>query len=445
MPSSLVVWTMTALLLVAVLTERWWGPSLAARGVQPRAWPWRWWLVGYPQTSLRIWWTWKKLADLNGLAISLMPRQRVYGGIVLQGTALRLKAPRRSWPVPTRTGLRMRVFLHPGQTPGPYVEAARAMEHAWQVHAVRVRSTIRGQVMITVTADDPLVDGSSTRPASPRWELLSADVGRTEEGRPWLIDFRKVPHWLITGATQSGKSTLLASLVRELAPQPVALVGIDCKGGMELGLFGGRLTALATDRTQAIGLLSGVLDEIQERILACREAGKRSVWDLPETVRPVPLVVIVDEIAELYLTDGSRQPKDDADRCGTLLLRVAQLGAALGVHLVVAGQRVGSDIGPRVTALRSQLGGRIAHRAHDEASAEMTLGDVNPDAVFTAQTITEDEQGVAVVAMNGRWTRARSRVVSVSDAAAIAALDPPVNPFLIQPDPVEFTKRGEKE
>jgi len=162
-------------------------------------------------------------------------------------------------------------------------------------------------------------------------------------------------------------------------------------------------------------------------------------------VRPVPLVVIVDEIAELYLTDGSRQPKDDADRCGTLLLRVAQLGAALGVHLVVAGQRVGSDIGPRVTALRSQLGGRIAHRAHDEASAEMTLGDVNPDAVFTAQTITEDEQGVAVVAMNGRWTRARSRVVSVSDAAAIAALDPPVNPFLIQPDPVEFTKRGEKE
>ncbi|MFM9615215.1 FtsK/SpoIIIE domain-containing protein [Streptomyces niveiscabiei] len=442
---SLAVWTVTALLLVAVLTQRWWEPRLAARGIEPRHWPWRWWLVGYPQTALRIWATWRKVSDLTGLAISLMPRQRVYGGIVLQGTAVRLKPPRRSWPVPTRTGLTMRVFLHSGQTPGPYFDASRAMEHAWRVHAVRVRSVIRGQVMITVTADDPLAGAASARPASPKWELLAADVGRTEEGAPWLIDFRRVPHWLITGATQSGKSSLLASLVKELSPQPVALVGIDCKGGMELGLFGGRLSALATDRTQAIRLLSGVLDEIQERILVCREAGKRSVWDLPEKARPVPVVVIVDELAELYLTDGSRQSKDDADRCGVLLLRVAQLGAALGVHLVVAGQRVGSDIGPRVTALRAQLGGRVAHRAHDEASAEMTLGDVNPDAVITAQTITEDEQGMAVVAMNGRWARARSRLVTTSDAAAIAALDPPVNPFLIQPDPLDLTKGGEKE
>ena len=56
------------------------------------------------------------------------------------------------------------------------------------------------------------------------------------------MDLRLVPHWLITGATRSGKSTLLARLITQLAPQPVALVGIDCKGGMELGLFDRRLT-----------------------------------------------------------------------------------------------------------------------------------------------------------------------------------------------------------
>jgi S-DNA-T family DNA segregation ATPase FtsK/SpoIIIE len=233
---------------------------------------------------------------------------------------------------------------------------------------------------------------------------------------------------------------LLASLVLALAPQPVALVGIDCKGGMELGLFGGRLSALAIDRTEALGLLSAVVDEIQERTRVCRAAGKRSIWELPPYDRPVPLVVIVDELAELYLTDGSRESRDEAEQCGTLLLRVAQLGAALGVHLVVAGQRVGSDIGPRVTALRAQLGGRVAHRAHDEASAEMTLGDINPDAVVTAQNITEDEQGVAVVAMGGRWMRARSRLITPADTAEIARTDPPVNPFLTQPNSATFQK-----
>ncbi|WDM12543.1 cell division protein FtsK [Streptomyces lavenduligriseus] len=442
MPGSLVVWVLLALLLVGVLTQRWWEPRLAARGVPVRQWPWRWWLIGYPGTALRIFTTWRRLAYLNGLSVSTSPDRRVLGrDLVVQGQALRPKPPRLSWPVPTKTGLTMRVLLQPGQTPAPYFAAARAMEHAWQVHGVRVTSPRRGQVMIHVTALDPLT-GDVPSAGLPAAALLSADVGRIEDGEPWVIDLRRVPHWLITGATQSGKSSLLAALVLALAPQPVALVGIDCKGGMELGLFGGRLSALATDRKQAASLLSALVKEIQARMRVCREAGERSVWELPEHLRPVPVVVVVDELAELYLTDGSRESKDEAEQCGTLLLRVAQLGAALGVHLIVAGQRVGSDIGPRVTALRAQLGGRIAHRAHDEASAEMTLGDINPDAVITALSITEEEQGVAVVAMGGRWVRARSRLVNTTDAAGIARTDPPTNPFLTHPGPVTFEKGG---
>ena len=74
-----------------------------------------------------------------------------------------------------------------------------------------------------------------------------------------------------------------------------------------------------------------------------------------ERARPAPVVVIVDEIAELYLTSGSKEDRAEAEQCATYLLRIAQLGAALGIHLVVAGQRVGSDLGPGVTALRAQL------------------------------------------------------------------------------------------
>ncbi|MER7928469.1 FtsK/SpoIIIE domain-containing protein [Streptomyces sp. NPDC096057] len=442
MMPSLLVWIVGGLVLVGVATRKWWEPRLEARGVPVRRLPWRWWLAGYPGTALRVLVTWRRLAYLNGLSVSMRPDRRVIGrDLVVQGTALRPRPPRLLWPVPTKSGLRLRVLLHPGQTPAPYYQAAPAMEHAWHVYGVRVTSPRRGQVLIHVTAVDPLT-GLVPSALVPAHGFMAADVGRNEDGEPWLIDLRRVPHWLITGATQSGKSSLLAALVLALAPQPVALVGIDCKGGMELGLFGGRLSVLTTSRTQALGVLSGVVDEIQERMRVCRAAGKRSIWDLPDAHRPVPLVVLVDELAELYLTDGSRASRDEAEQCGTLLLRIAQLGAALGVHLVIAGQRVGSDIGPRVTALRAQLGGRVAHRAHDEASAEMTLGDINPDAVVTAQSITEDEQGVAVIATGGRWMRARSRLVTPADAAVIARTKPPEDPFLIHPDPVPFQKGG---
>ncbi|MGB8938876.1 MAG: FtsK/SpoIIIE domain-containing protein [Streptomyces sp.] len=429
MPGSLIVWILTALITIGALTQRWWEPRLLAHGVDVNGWPLRWWLTGYPRVVVRLFWTWRRLCLLNNMSVSNRSNQRLLGDTVVQGQALRPKAPRLGWPTPTRTGLVFKVALHPGQTPEPYLAAVRAMEHTWRVHGVRVTSPRRGQVLVRVTALDPL---TGDRPAGHGAVavLLSADVGRIEDGESWLINLRRVPHWLITGATQSGKSSLLAALVKALSPQRVALVGIDCKGGMELGPFGGRFEVLAIDRGEAIVVLQRVLFEIKCRMRLCRREGVRSIWKLPEAIRPVPIVVIVDELAELYLSDGSREGREESEQCGTLLLRLAQLGAALGVHLVLAGQRVGSDLGPRVTSLRAQLGGRIAHRAHDEASAQMTLGDLNADAVIVAQTISEEEQGVAVVATSGRWTRARSHQVTSQEVEEVARTRGPVDPFL---------------
>jgi S-DNA-T family DNA segregation ATPase FtsK/SpoIIIE len=64
-------------------------------------------------------------------------------------------------------------------------------------------------------------------------QILTVRVGTLENGRPWVIDFRMVPHYLNAGATQSGKSNLANTIIRGLAPQPVALVGFDLKGGVE--------------------------------------------------------------------------------------------------------------------------------------------------------------------------------------------------------------------
>jgi S-DNA-T family DNA segregation ATPase FtsK/SpoIIIE len=321
----------------------------------------------------------------------------------------------------------VRIRLHPGQTPGTFIAASDAMAHAWRVHAARVTSPRRGIVLVTVTARDPLAATAGTFAPGPV-RLLTAMVGRSEDGGPWILDLRREPHVLITGATQSGKSTLMASLVCKLAPQPVALVGIDCKGGLELSLFQRRLTALADSRPAAVRLLARLLEETDKRMDHCREAGVRSIWELPEPDRPVPIVVLVDELAELYLSDGTRTARDEVTACGTSLLRLAQLGASLGVHLVIAGQRVGSALGDKVTALRAQLGGRICHRVHDEETAQMTLGDLSPDAVAVAQAITEDEQGVAVTAAGGRWMRARSHLTTTDEARAISAAYADITP-----------------
>lgn len=389
---------------------------------------WHWYVTGYPLTACRVLFTWRRVAMLNDLAVSRRPARGLLGDLVVKGDPLRPVAPRASFPRATRLGLTVAVRLHAGQTPAAYMKAADALVHAWKVHAVRVTSPERGLVLLTATASDPLErPGLATAPAT----LLSALIGVLENGRAWVMDLRTVPHWLVAGATRSGKSTLLARLITQLAPQNVALVGIDCKGGMELGLFAERLSALTTCRREAVAVLGALAIDMQERMRVCRLAGVRSIWELPEKLRPVPVVVIVDEIAELYLSDGRRESKAESEQCSTLLLRLAQLGAALGMHLVVAGQRVGSDLGPGVTALRAQLGGRICHRVNDPGTAEMTLGDLNKDAVVVAQSITPEEQGVAVcTGSEGSWSRARSHLTTTEEAATTARKHAAMTPAL---------------
>lgn len=87
---------------------------------------------------------------------------------------------------------------------------------------------------------------------------------------------------------------------------------------------------------------------------------------------------------------------------------------------MVAGQRVGSDLGEGATALRAQLGGRVCHRVSDPGTAEMALGDLVPYAVDAAQMIAPDQPWVAVTTDRASWSRARSDFTS-TDEAEVAA------------------------
>lgn len=416
--------------------------ALALRRRSPR---WFWVLLGYPACLVRMTATWRALCVECGLTTARRSGRALLGDLMVRGEEVRPRVPRMLVGLPRFGGLTARVRLLPGQTPDAFVQAVEAMAHAWRVHAVRVTSPRRGVVHLEVSAVDPLGAVIVRNPAAQHSDTQSGGrvlrlarrtveaslalvVGVREDGKAWVIDLRRIPHWLITGATRSGKSTLMHALVVRLAQLPVALVGIDLKGGMELSLYRPRLSALATTRAEAAGLLAALVDLVLDRMNRCTVTGVRSVRDLPGA--PPPVVVLVDEVAEIYLV-GDKSEKEVRERAAVALLRLAQLGAALDVHLIIGGQRVGSDLGPGLTALRAQLGGRVCHHVSDPETAVMTIGDLFPDAVDAAQLITPEQPGYAITTdPDAGWIRARSTYTTPEEAADVARRTAHLTPAL---------------
>jgi S-DNA-T family DNA segregation ATPase FtsK/SpoIIIE len=331
------------------------------------------------------------------------------------------KAPRLGLIRPTALGFQLTAYLHDGQTPEDYEEVLDQLAHAWRVHSVRLVSWKPGRVTLAATLVDPLDTVAGLQVMSDG--LLRVQVGLLDNGSRYVIDFKVVPHWLNVGATQSGKSNLANALIVGLAPQPVALVGFDLKGGVEFTPYQARLSALATERAECAALLADLVGIIKARMALCRQYRVKNVWHprMPEAVRPMPIVVLVDEMAELFLMADPDNEKEEVAAVATRLLRVAQLGRAFGIYLFVCGQRVGSDLGKGVTALRAQLTGRICHMVNDDETAKMCLGDMDRRAVAAARQISPDRPGTAVViGSDSRWHHARSVHVLEEEAEAAA-------------------------
>jgi DNA segregation ATPase FtsK/SpoIIIE, S-DNA-T family len=260
--------------------------------------------------------------------------------------------------------------------------------------------------------------------------LLRVPVALREDATAYVRDYRTVPHQLVLGATLSGKSMFLRNLFAGLATQPVVLVGIDCKRGVELAPFAARLSALATDPEEAAELLPVLVKEMEDRydLIKARqgiapgtpgEGIASDIWGLPESERPAPIVLFIDEVAELFLV-ASRKDEERRDEMVTQLIRLAQLGRAAGIYLEVCGQRFGAELGKGATMLRAQLTGRVCHRVNDEPSAKMALGDIAPEAVFAACAIAPERPGLAVVGdTSGGWSRIRTPYLALADAVTV--------------------------
>jgi DNA segregation ATPase FtsK/SpoIIIE, S-DNA-T family len=270
---------------------------------------------------------------------------------------------------------------------------------------------------------------------------LVVPVALREDGTAFVRDYCTVPHALTLGANQSGKSMYQRNLIAGLAKLPVALVGIDCKRGVEQSAYTPRLSALATNPEQASEVLDVLVREMEERFDLLKDYQSipvnvpdaqiaSDIWGLPEKVRPVPIVVLIDEVAELFLI-ASKKDEERRDRMVMQLIRLAQLARAVGIYLEVCGQRFGSELGKGATTLRAQLTGRVVHRVNDKQTADMGLGDVAPDAVQVVTAIPANRPGLAVAGdSSGGWSRIRTPYITINDVAAVCRVNAGLVPDL---------------
>lgn len=408
----------TVLLLVVVAAAgllRWRRPA------------WYWLTFGVTLAVLRVLVRYGSVMDACGLTVP-PSRWRLALARMTNRPAPDSRAPRILRVRPTRTGLVLRLKLRPGQDAFDVAAASDRLRHSFGMYGVTSRELRSGVVEIRMTGYDVLK--RVQMPAKTDVRPMRVPVALREDGSVHYRDYRAVPHGLTLGATESGKSVYQRNLVAGLAAQNVALVGIDCKQGVELFPLARRFSALADNPDTALELLEVLVSHMGDVYQLIRAEQRVSValpdaeiaadiWDLPEDLRPVPVVVLVDEVAELALF-ASKEEEKRRDRIITALVRLAQLGRAAGIYLEICGQRFGSELGKGITMLRAQLTGRTAHRVNDETSANMAFGDIAPDAVLAAIQIPAETRGLAIAGdSTGGWHRIRAPHTSLRHAVNI--------------------------
>ncbi|MFE4259591.1 FtsK/SpoIIIE domain-containing protein [Streptomyces sp. NPDC056883] len=399
------LWVTLVVVLALALVLRWRHPT------------WYWMTFGVTFATVRVLIRYRSVMDACGLTVP-PSRWRLALARVANRPAPEARSPRILRLRPTSTGLVLRLKLRPGQDAFDFSASSDRLRHSFALHNVVSREIRSSVVELRMTGYDVLKRVRMPAAALPD-QPLRVPVALREDGQVHHRDYRQVPHALNVGATKSGKSVYQRTLVSGLASQNVALVGIDCKNGVELSPMARRFTALADNPDDAAELLAALV-QYMGRVYELIRAEQRisidlpdaeitaDIWDLPVHLRPVPVVLLVDEVAELALAAGKAE-EARRDQIVTDLVRLAQLGRAAGIHLEICGQRFGSELGKGITMLRAQLTGRTAHRVNDETSANMAFGDISPDAVLAAVQIDKDRPGTAVAGdSSGGWSRIRA-------------------------------------
>jgi S-DNA-T family DNA segregation ATPase FtsK/SpoIIIE len=218
---------------------------------------------------------------------------------------------------------------------------------------VRIEAPIPGKAAVGIEVPNKDAATVLLRDIIESPEFLNAKspvtmaLGKDIAGKIIVADLGKMPHMLIAGSTGSGKSVcindLIISMIYKSSPQDLQLILVDPKM-VELSVFGTLphlLIPVVTEPKKAASALRWAVNEMTMRYKKFTEVGAReltrynSLMDDPKKKIP-KLVIIIDELADLMMV----APDDVEDS----ICRIAQLGRAAGIHLIVATQRPSADI-----------------------------------------------------------------------------------------------------
>lgn len=243
---------------------------------------------------------------------------------------------------------------------------------------VRIEAPIPGKAAVGIEVPNKVnspvflrdvLESSEVKSSSSK---LTIGLGKDIGGKCVSADLSQMPHLLIAGATGSGKSvcinTIIASILIRAYPHEVKLMMVDPKV-VELGVYDGiphLLTPVVTDPKKASSALNWMVSEMEERYKAFAQEGVRDVnrYNELNPDNPLPkIVVIIDELADLMMVS----PREVEDS----ICRLAQMARAAGIHLLVATQRPSVDI---ITGLiKANIPSRISFAVSSQVDSRTIL------------------------------------------------------------------------
>ena len=214
---------------------------------------------------------------------------------------------------------------------------------------------------------------------------LAFALGKDVAGKEVVADIAKMPHVLIAGATGSGKSvcinTLIASIIYKAKPSEVKLLMVDPKV-VELSVYNGiphLLIPVVTDPKKAAGALAWAVQEMINRYNLFAQKGVRDIKGYNEAVEKegetgkLPqIVIIIDELSDLMMAS----PKEVEDS----ICRLAQMARAAGMHLVIATQRPSVDVITGV--IKANIPSRISFAVSSQVDSRTILDMVGAEKLL---------------------------------------------------------------
>ncbi len=209
---------------------------------------------------------------------------------------------------------------------------------------------------------------------------LTLILGKDIFGKPFVTDLRKMPHLLVAGATGSGKSvglnSMICSILFKATPEDVKFILVDPKM-LEFSVYNGiphLVVPVITDPKQAAQALSWAVDEMEKRYQMLSEAGVRNIesYNAKAEEKLHYIVIVIDELADLMMVAGK-----DVE---LQIARLAQKARAAGIHLIVATQRPSVDV---ITGLiKANFPSRISFKVSSKVDSRTILDTVGAEKLL---------------------------------------------------------------